>query len=143
MDMHEQGSQPPAELPAPVIEQPTESTDTGSAGKEQSAAKLIEQGVSLPATDPANPGQPQAAGFAQSSQQPFHAVASLGTYAQPTSATPLIADDTDLIEKEWVDKAKHIVEQTRHDPRQQNKEINTIKADYLKKRYNKDLKLSE
>lgn len=58
-------------------------------------------------------------------------------------ATPQIADDGDLIEKEWVDRAKRIVEHTRHDPHQQNKEMNSMKADYLKKRYNKDIKQSE
>ena len=58
-------------------------------------------------------------------------------------ATPQIADDLDLIEKEWVDKAKQIVEQTAHDPYLQNKEIIKVKVDYLKKRYNKDLKVSD
>lgn len=57
--------------------------------------------------------------------------------------SPLIADDVDLIEKEWVNKAKAIVEQTRDDPFKQNKEINKIKADYIKKRYNKDIKITE
>lgn len=56
---------------------------------------------------------------------------------------PLIADDADLIEKEWVEKAKQIVEHTKHDPYLQNKEINRVKADYLKKRYNKDLTISD
>ena len=59
------------------------------------------------------------------------------------SLTPLLADDSDLIEREWVEKAKEIVNQTRHDPYRQNKEINRMKADYLKMRYNKDIKLSE
>lgn len=59
------------------------------------------------------------------------------------SATPSVADDIDLIEKEWVDKAKAIVLQTRNDPHNQNKEMNRFKADYMKKRYNKDIKLSE
>jgi hypothetical protein len=53
----------------------------------------------------------------------------------------LIADDADLIEKEWVSKAKAIVEQTKHDPYQQNQAMTKVKAEYLKKRYNKDLKL--
>jgi hypothetical protein len=55
----------------------------------------------------------------------------------------LAAEDSDLIEKEWVIKAKAIVEQTRYDPYRQNKEINRVKADYIKKRYNKDIKISE
>ena len=33
-----------------------------------------------------------------------------------SSTTPLVAADEDLIEKEWVDKAKQIIEQTRDDP---------------------------
>ena len=56
---------------------------------------------------------------------------------------PLTADDNDLIEKEWVNKAKQIVERTKHDPSQQSNEINVFKADYLQKRYNKTIKLSE
>ena len=57
--------------------------------------------------------------------------------------TTMIADDADLIEKEWVTKAKAIVAQTKDDPHTQNREMNKVKADYLKKRYNKDLKISE
>jgi hypothetical protein len=55
----------------------------------------------------------------------------------------MIADDADLIEKEWVTRAKAIVEQTKEDPFEQNKAINKVKAEYIKKRYNKDLKVSE
>ena len=61
----------------------------------------------------------------------------------PPPLSPQIAEDNDLIEKEWVVKAKQIVASTREDPHAQNKEINRFKADYLKKRYNKDIKLEE
>lgn len=54
---------------------------------------------------------------------------------------PPVADDVDLIEREWVHKAKEIVEQTQGDPYAQNKEISKVKADYIKKRYNKDVKI--
>lgn len=57
--------------------------------------------------------------------------------------TPMIADDNDLIEKEWVSKAKQIVDQTKDDPYNQNKQIVRLRADYLKKRYNKDVKIQE
>lgn len=66
--------------------------------------------------------------------------------ASPTvtrTSTPEMADDVDLIEKEWVHKAKEIVARTKDDPRQQNQEMNRVKADYLKKRYDKDIKLDE
>lgn len=54
--------------------------------------------------------------------------------------TPEVAEDSDLIEQEWVDKAKAIVEHTKQDPHKQSIEINKIKADYIKKRYNKEIK---
>lgn len=53
------------------------------------------------------------------------------------------AADTDLIEKEWVLKAKQIVDHTSDDPYTQQMEIGRVKADYMKKRYNKDIKLSQ
>ena len=56
--------------------------------------------------------------------------------------SPSVAEDSDLIEKEWVDKAKNIVEKTRNDPHLQNQKINQMKAEYIKKRYNKDIKLT-
>jgi hypothetical protein len=58
-------------------------------------------------------------------------------------ATPAVADDLDLIEKEWVEKAKAIVAKTRSDPYNQNKEMNRFKADYMQKRYGKEIKLDE
>jgi len=53
------------------------------------------------------------------------------------------ADDADVIEKEWVDKAKKIVGATKDDPHQQEKEVSKLQADYLMKRYGKQMKLSE
>ncbi len=52
---------------------------------------------------------------------------------------PDVANDIDLIEKAWVQKAKAIVESTQGDPYLQNKQINRMKVEYIKKRYNKDI----
>ncbi len=52
---------------------------------------------------------------------------------------PEEAADSDLIEKEWVLKAKQIVEQTAEDPFKQQEALSKMKAEYLKKRYNKDI----
>ena len=60
-----------------------------------------------------------------------------------SSSSPQIADDIDLIEKEWVEKAKEIVEKTKENPYLQNKAISEIKADYIQKRYNKQVAQSE
>lgn len=61
----------------------------------------------------------------------------------PTIATPDEAADSDLIEKEWVNKAKQIVEHTKDDPYEQQRVIGKFKADYMKKRYDKDIKVSD
>lgn len=50
------------------------------------------------------------------------------------------ASDADLIEKEWVVKAKDIVQHTQDNPYEQQKALSKFKADYMKKRYNKDIK---
>jgi Txe/YoeB family toxin of Txe-Axe toxin-antitoxin module len=55
---------------------------------------------------------------------------------------PANAGDEDVIEKEWVDKAKKIVTQTKDDPYKQEQEVSKLQADYLKKRYGKDVKLA-
>jgi len=53
--------------------------------------------------------------------------------------SPAVAADDDLIEKEWVDKAKQIISSTRDDPARREKEVGRLQADYLKKRYGKEL----
>lgn len=62
----------------------------------------------------------------------------------PADDLPAVAADDDLIEKEWVDKAKQIINSTREDPARREKEVSRLQADYLKKRYGKELRsLSE
>lgn len=64
--------------------------------------------------------------------------------AQPTPQAvtddnPVIAGDDDLIEKEWVDKAKKIIAETKDDPYLREREVNKLQIDYLRKRYGKEL----
>jgi hypothetical protein len=61
----------------------------------------------------------------------------VGTPAQATD------DDTDALDEEWINKAKAIVEQTKHDPRLESHELSKVKADYLRIRYNKQIKVAE
>lgn len=61
--------------------------------------------------------------------------------SQPVDDNPVAAGDDDLIEKAWVDKAKKIIASTRDDPYMQEKEVSKLQADYLKKRYGKDIKM--
>lgn len=51
------------------------------------------------------------------------------------SAAPLVAGDEDLIEKEWVDKAKKIIAETRDDPHRREAEVGKLQIEYVRKRY--------
>jgi hypothetical protein len=63
--------------------------------------------------------------------------------AQPTGTGPAIAGDEDVIEKEWVDKAKQIILATKDDPYGRSARVNELQKDYLRKRYSKELGASE
>ena len=62
-------------------------------------------------------------------------------YSISDGSNPSIAADDDLIEKEWVEKAKKVIAETKHDPHLQEQEVSKLQADYLKKRYNKSVKV--
>lgn len=49
----------------------------------------------------------------------------------------------DHIEHEWVNKVKNVVASTRDDPYQQKDQMSKVKAEYIKKRFNKQIKTDE
>lgn len=53
--------------------------------------------------------------------------------------SPIAAGDDDLIEKEWVEKAKKIVAETRDDPYRREQAVGKLQKDYLMKRYGREL----
>lgn len=55
------------------------------------------------------------------------------------SSNPTVAADDDLMEKEWVDRSKQVIAETKGDPYRREKEVNKLQIDYLKKRYGKEL----
>ena len=57
------------------------------------------------------------------------------TQAPPTAATPLVAADEDLIEKEWVERAKDIIQSTKDDPHARNAQVSELQRGYLEKRF--------
>lgn len=69
--------------------------------------------------------------------------------ATPPAMAPIIAasaadsDDSDDIDEAWIAKAREIVDRTRDDPYAQSKALARLRADFLKSRYSKDVKLSE
>lgn len=73
-------------------------------------------------------------------QPPSVALPTVQPAPDPTSAqNPASANDDDVIEKEWVDRARQVIVQTRNDPRGREKAIGALQRDYLMKRYGKQL----
>jgi len=72
---------------------------------------------------------------------PTTVLTSDGSDSQDLSAVsaPALAADEDLIEKEWVDRAKKIIADTRTDPFQQENAVSQLQKDYQKKRYGREL----
>jgi len=63
--------------------------------------------------------------------------------ASAPSGGPQLADDADIIEDEWVAIAKRIVDQYKDDPYALARAIAMLRADYLKKRYSKEIKVAD
>ena len=61
------------------------------------------------------------------------------TFTDTTTTSPLTAAHEDLIEKEWVDKAKDIITSTLDDPHARGQQVSALQKDYLRKRYGKEL----
>jgi hypothetical protein len=54
-------------------------------------------------------------------------------------STPVVAQDVDLIEKEWINKVEEIVQYTKGDPYEQARQLAILKGEYQQKRYQKTL----
>lgn len=111
----------------PVLPSPEGGIETGAERREQAAeasAAASDAAAVGTAAPPPVPAEPPVA-------------------AQPVSDSPAVAADEDVIEKEWVDKAKKIILETPDDPHGRASRVNELQRDYLKKRYGKALGASE
>lgn len=70
---------------------------------------------------------------------PVQTVTDSSGQAVTTDDTPQVAADDDLIEKEWVDKAKKVVAETKDDPYERERAVGKLQVEYLRKRYGKEL----
>lgn len=132
----EQG--PPASPEPGMPAQPGGPGEKLPARPERAPAGAERAPVSAPRASAATPALPA----------PSQPARPAGSAADDVSATtpvanPPVQDDDDLIERSWVEKAKRIVERTRDDPYKQSEELTLFKADYMKKRYGKTIKISQ
>lgn len=61
----------------------------------------------------------------------------------PAAVNPVAANDDDVIEKEWVDRAKQVIIQTKDNPYAREKAIGELQRDYLSKRYGRQIGASD
>jgi len=135
---------PGFELPSPGAEQgPATPLAKSGEALPQAPEYLPAQTESAPAVTPpaAAPPVPTLSAPQSLPAAPLSAADDVAATTQSASLT--IDDDGDLIEKTWVQKAKQIVERNRDDPFRQSEELTVFKADYMKKRYGKTIKISQ
>lgn len=133
---------PGLSLPAPVAESQPSSFSAQETGQNspESGASAAEKstGIAAPAlTAVSTNPMPQTVPL--QGQQP---VAS-GVSNTSKGVVSKVMNDKDLIEKEWVEKAKSIINQNRENPHKQTEELTGVKAEYLEKNYNKSIKLNK
>jgi hypothetical protein len=134
-DMQPESSQPlggPEKLPMPPVNngERVPVLPTPETGIEQGAERFEQTAeAQAAAADAAATGAPVITPVVPSS--PIVQDASIGS--------PAVAADEDVIEKEWVDKAKKIIDETKDDPHSRTQKVNQLQKDYLRKRYGKEL----
>ena len=106
------------------VEAPAAAAET--VGKQAPAPALPTIPDDIPAAD-----APVIAAPAPDSAVPVH----------PVSDHP--AQDSDHIEPVWVNKVKEVIAQTHDDPYLQKNEMSRVKADYIQKRFGKQIKTDE
>ena len=132
------------ELPVPETpEQPAERAQEKEVERQRPATQ--EAGVGKRAPQPGAAALPDVTQLPQAPtavpSEPTDQPASAGSVSPTTR--DLKAADGDLIEKEWIHRAKAIVDKTKDDPHQQKSEMSKVKADYIQKRFNKAVKTDE
>ena len=119
--------QPQAGERVPVLPTPEAGIQTGAERREQTAeaqAAASDAAMTTPVATPVV--APQQGDVNQ-------------TTSSGLSGAPMVAADEDVIEKEWVDKSKQIILETKDDPFTRSNKVSELQRDYLKKRYGKDL----
>lgn len=116
----------------PVLPRPELGIETGGQQRVEQAAEAGAR-VADAATFATGMAQPVAPAVDPTAPPPI----------QPTSATPLVAADEDLIEKEWVERAKTIIQQTKDDPHARTEQVNGLQRDYLEKRFGRVIGAAE
>ncbi|MCA9349175.1 hypothetical protein KC878_03475 [Candidatus Saccharibacteria bacterium] len=127
MNENAQGQSNNFELPTPID---GERDSVNRPNMLEAAPTSVPVVPALPVTDPSQYAQPISPAHAQND-----GIGNTG------AQDDLQAGDFSVIEKAWVRKAKQIIAGTAEDPKRQKEELSTFSAEYIKKRYGKDIKV--
>lgn len=137
----------PFSLPE-VQAKPEEAAQGFESGAQNTEERSMSQAVEQNALGSALTGSGQSAQPTVASPLPLAdpaggLIKSIGLAKKIAVTDDLPANDSDLIEKAWVVKAKAIVEQTKNNPYEQTNEFKKIRADYQNKRFKTNPKIDQ
>lgn len=104
--------------------------------------------MQLPPVQSDEQAQPQSAGMQNPNSAILPQPSSSDNQTPPTSHTQAqppqkIEENKDLIDKSWVERIKQTANEYRHDPHEQNKKLTVLRAEFLKRQYNRDIKVDK
>jgi len=139
---NDMGQLPPIHTP-----QSFRAPDTAASHFDAVAQPMPQIGTVAPAAQSMPVAEPQAAPAAAISVAPVDSpaaqvTAQLDQQMQQPQIAP--SEDTDTaFDEEWVNKAREVVSRAQTDPYIQSDALSKLKSQYIKLRYNKDIKTSE
>jgi hypothetical protein len=127
----------PQHIPPPSVPNHVEGTPQDS-GNGHASPAIHRQGQAGGAYSASGSGAPTAQPLALQTNTAGNA-----THAVPSPIPPEGSSGVSDIDKEWVEKARNIVWQTRSDPYTQSNEISKLKAEYLRVRFDRPSNVTE
>lgn len=117
---------------------PASGGEFGASTPEFTVGELGERGLERPSE--VNSAQTEVAQIAMPTlPAPVLATQQASSAVGADDDVPVVAGDDDLIEKEWVDKAKKIIAETRDDPYRREREISKLQIEYIRRRYGREI----
>jgi hypothetical protein len=136
---NDMGQLPPIHTP-----QSFHAPDTAATHFDTAAPQI---GTAAPAIQPmqfAEPADPQVQSAAVEPAEPIATPQEEQDDATGNQFSVAPIDDTDTaFDEEWVERARQVISRTHSDPYLQSQELGKLKAQYIKLRYNKDIKVSD
>jgi hypothetical protein len=131
-----EASQANFELPQPASPEAADDSLDGAVEAPTAAPETVGKRSSQPALPTVPDDVPVA-------DQPAIPAAQAQADDHAAATTQAVIPDSEHIERSWIDKTRAVISQAREDPYIQKNEVSKIKAEYIQKRFNKEIKTEE